>query len=493
MIHLYQKYCVTPKRNKRYKEEMLLQLLQCLTDSLSGSTILYVATALLVLLGSGLTIAIQSSNASTIRRQLKHLRLQGIKASMSNMADQYDAQYAIQEDMKATDQPILIKSIYIHPIKSCGPIELDQALLTKTGFMYDRCFALATETDSGPSTEWRFISQRTKPTMSLIQTQLWLPDRSSNPDDALVQAGGCLLVTFPDPDLEYRPLSWFDQLDAFVHKGQTANPTPDISFIVPLNPTPSQISAYDIGLKTFGIHARAAQGLNISQIPSIATALPKLKRFLRIPASKPLALLKCTPDTLLPTTKNLAPLEHIGSRAVHGYTDQQPININSLSSVHAVSALLPRENQPLNALRFRANIWVTGTVAYDEEEWKRYRIVPRKRDSQRPVSPTLSVVCRTSRCTMPNVNPDTGEFDTDTAPAGRKRGKPQPSTTLVDHRTVEISNAAALGYLGMHCVPEDAGLKEAERRGIGLVVSVGDEIEVMDRGVHVYGSTGDDY
>lgn len=48
---------------------------------------------------------------------------------------------------------------------------------------------------------------------------------------------------------------------------------------------------------------------------SIATALPNLKRFLELPEDQTLTLFKCTPDTLVPTDKNLAPLEHIGSPA----------------------------------------------------------------------------------------------------------------------------------------------------------------------------------
>jgi hypothetical protein len=94
---------------------------------------------------------------------------------------------------------------------------------------------------------------------------------------------------------------------------------------------------------------------------------------------------------------------------------------------------------------------------------------------------------------MPNVNPETGSFDADTPPPGRKRGKAQPSTTLVEYRTVETGNKAALGYLGMHCVPEDGSLKSAEEQGEGLYIEVGDEIEVLERGTHLYGSTGDDY
>lgn len=160
-----------------------------------------------------------------------------------------------------------------------------------------------------------------------------------------------------------------------------------------------------------------------------------------------------------------------------------------------MSKLLPRENQSLNALRFRANIWFTGAPAYEEETWKRYRILQKTMNVEKRanVAPTLSVVCRTSRCTMPNVDPNTGIFDTSNPPADRKKGKPEPSTTLIEYRTFETRNKQALGYIGMHCVPEDQSLKAEEQEGEGLYIEVGDEIEVLERGEHLYGSTGNDY
>ncbi|KAF5863330.1 hypothetical protein ETB97_010330 [Aspergillus alliaceus] len=469
---------------------MFLETAQGLHDTLRASTIAYSAMVVLFVLSLIFILVVQNGGASTTRRKLKHLRQQGL--STSNMADQYDSQYDAPEGT-VTDGPIRIKAINIHPIKSCGPIELNRALLTKTGFMYDRCFALATEmgkNNAAMETKWRFISQRTKPGMSQIRPELWLPHKESDSHDPLVLAGGCLLVKFPDPDTS----SWVNRLEAFFHAG---NPfaKPEVSCIVPLEPTPTMIDEFKIQLKTFGIHSRDAKGLDMGAIPSVAAALPKLKRYLRIADDQDLTLLRCTPDTLTLTDKNLAPLEHIGTPSVHGYTDQQPININSLSSVHAASALLPPENQPLNALRFRANIWITGAPAFEEENWKRYRILPKGTsiEPRADVAPTVSVVCRTSRCTMPNVNPETGIPSTDNPAQDKKRGKPQPSTTLIQHRTVEDGNKSALGYIGMHCVPEDRCLKKAAEQNAGLYVAVGDEIEVLERGVHLYGSTGNDY
>ncbi|PLN85753.1 hypothetical protein BDW42DRAFT_131649 [Aspergillus taichungensis] len=473
---------------------MLIRLLECLHGALETSAVVYGGMSLLFLLSLAITVVIQTGNTSTTLRKPRHMRKLGV--SKSNMADQYDSEFGVPEGT-TTNGPLSIKAIYIHPVKSCGPIELDRALLTKSGFLYDRFFALAAEvietqdTSTGDSgSKWQFISQRTKPSMSRIKTELWLPHERSNTNDPLVQAGGCVVLTFPDPDTS----SWIARLETIFHTG-SISATPRISFIAPLQPTPAQIAQSQVKPKTFRIHARDVTGLDLGTIPSVSAVLPKLKRFLGIPKTQGLTLLKCTPESLTRTDRNLAPLEYIGSPATHGYTDQQPININSLSSVHATSALLPIENQPLNALRFRANIWMTGAPAYAEETWKRYRILP-KETSMGPradVAPTLSVVCRTSRCTIPNVDPDTGTFETDRPLPGKKKGKPQPSTTLVEHRTVETGNKKALGYMGMHCVPEDRDLVEAARQGAGLYVEVGDTIEVLERGEHLYGSTGNDY
>ncbi|CAG8898224.1 unnamed protein product [Penicillium egyptiacum] len=464
---------------------MLVHLLQSLRISMNHPLVICCAIILILLLSILSAVAVQCGNIHTTCRKLRHLQRLGL--TMSNMADQYNPRFCLPPGT-TIDGPPRIKAIYLHPIKSCGPVEVDRALLTKTGFMYDRCFAFATKTvnsDDTAASKWRFISQRTKPVMSQIKADLWLPHKYSNPQDPLVQSGGCVVMTFEDPDLP----SWTSRVETFFH---TRNPfsRPQLSFIVPLNITAAQAK-----LKTFGIHRRDAKGLDIGGIPSIAAALPKLKKFLGIPGEQSLTLFKCTPDTMTRTDRNLAPLKHIGSPALHGYTDQQPVNINSLSSVHAVSALLPTENQPLNALRFRANIWIANAPAYEEETWKRYRILQKSSGTQprASVAPAFSVVCRTSRCTMPNVNPETGSFDADTPPAHKKRGKPQPSTTLVQYRTVEMGNKAALGYLGMHCVPEDSSLKSAENQEAGLYIEVGDEIEVLERGSHLYGSTGDDY
>ncbi|KAJ4129892.1 hypothetical protein NW768_006862 [Fusarium equiseti] len=437
------------------------------------------ALAIAILLGTPMLIALYLQNGIRPPRELRNLRRQGVEKS--NMRDQTDPQYELPAGASNSDT-IRIKAIFIHPIKSCAPVELDRAQLLKSGLFLDRFFALATEvnrpqSEGGPI--WRFISQRTKPLMSQIKTEVWLPQPGSDESDPLVKSHGCVVFRFPDPD----PIGWADRLKSALWRSQK-----EVIGIAPISSYKGFEEEHGLTMKPFNIHSREAKGLDLGRLPSVADTLPKLKRFLKISDQQRLTLLRLTPDGLVRTEKNLAPLQHIGTPAIHGYTDQQPININNLASVHAVSALLPKENQPLNALRFRANIWVTGASAFDEDSWKRYRIVP----SAGP-SPTLSVVCRTSRCTLPNVNPHTGKPDTDTPGNGKTRGKPQPSSTLIEHRTIEDGNPKALGYIGMHCVPEDSCFEEMSGKQEGVYVQVGDEVEVLERGMHLYGSTGDDY
>ncbi|KAL6241785.1 hypothetical protein RBB50_011318 [Rhinocladiella similis] len=435
---------------------------------------------------AGLILAlVLIGNIYLSQRELRHLRRLGL-LSKSNLADQFNERYE-KDESAPQNEPIVVKALCIHPIKSCAPIELERVLLTKTGFAYDRCFVLAVEVNQG---EWQFISQRTKPRMSLVRQELWLPDEQSSKDNQLVQAGGCLVISFPDLDAP----STIGRLRAMI-EARSPSAVPHVRFIIPLVPSSNQISETELQLKTFKIHGRQASGLDLGRLPTVAAALPKLKRFLKIPDRQSFTIIRCTPDTLVRTTRNLAPLDYIGTPATHGYTDQQPVHIINLPSVHATSKLLPQENQPLNALRFRANIYCAGAPAFSEETWKRYRIIPRPVASRRraKVAPMFSVVCRTSRCTMPNVIPEKGVFEEDTPRPDKKKGQPQPSTTLVKYRTVENTNASALGYLGMHCVPEDSTLNEAIDQGAGLYIEVGDEIDVLETGTHVYGSTGNDY
>jgi uncharacterized protein YcbX len=474
---------------------MLLELLQGLGGALTEhkATCFIALGVVLVIPGSALAAELWKLHGMS--RRFRHLDRFG--TTKSNMDDQFSQKYSQPAQSSTTTTPsIRIKALYLHPVKSCGAIEVDRVSLTKSGLLYDRRFAIGTETpspDDKTKLEWKFLSQRTKPRMSQIKQELWLPRLGADPSDDLVRSGGAVVLRFDDA----APRGWIKWTAAALYTGRPFAVQQE-SLVLPLRLRDHASTEP----KSFKIHDRNALGYDMSCLPSVAAILPKLQKYLGIPEERGFTIFRCTENTLVRTTQNLAPLDRIGSPAVHGYTDQQPVNINSLASVQAVSALLPPENQPLDALRFRANIWFTGVGPYEEESWKRFQIVRPAEDdavansgaqqkAKTKVS-LLSVVCRTSRCTMPNVDLRTGEFSTDSTTPGQKLGKPQPSTTLKAERTVENANKKALGYLGMHCVPEDQSLAEAAQQGI-LHIRVGDEIEVLERGIHLQGSTADEY
>ncbi|KAJ5595887.1 hypothetical protein N7450_002345 [Penicillium hetheringtonii] len=173
--------------------------------------------------------------------------------------------------------------------------------------------------------------------MSRIETELWLPNKY-NYTATQDQSGGYLVMRFDNPETP----TWADRIETLL---RTWDPStiPQTSFIVPLSLTATEIEGFQTKPKTFNIHSRDAKGIDMGEIPSVAAALPQLKKFLKIPNGDGLSLFRCTPDTLVRTDKNLAPLKHIGTPAVHGYTDQQPININS--SILGPSRIRPPPNR----------------------------------------------------------------------------------------------------------------------------------------------------
>lgn len=139
-----------------------------------------------------------------------------------------------------------------------------------------------------------------------------------------------------------------------------------------------------------------------------------------------------------------------------------------MASVHDVASRLPG-NVPksdhiwqnrltlLDAMRFRANIYMIGPPAFAEDHWKKARITSSFDPSS---SLALHISCRTTRCKLPNVDPKTAEPD-----------RNEPSTTLRSYRVVDEGSKNAC--LGMQVTPLDEGC-----------VAVGDKIEVLEVGEH---------
>jgi len=127
----------------------------------------------------------------------------------------------------------------------------------------------------------------------------------------------------------------------------------------------------------------------------------------------------------------------------------------NLSSNQDLNSRIKVDIPQLSIARFRANIIVSGGLKpYEEDYWKEMRI---------GTSEYLAVT-RTVRCKLPNTDQDTGV-----------KHPAEPDKTMKKYRNID-KGSPMNACMGLQLVP-----KEQE-----AVVSVGDKLEVLTTGDHLY-------
>lgn len=174
---------------------------------------------------------------------------------------------------------------------------------------------------------------------------------------------------------------------------------------------------------------------------------------------------------------------------------QYPLHLISLGSLQEFDSQVPKDEElkQVDVQRFRANLIstsgssmpsslisrllltsfaVSGSPAYDEETWKSLCFKPGS--SSLSGNAEFQVACRTVRCKLPNVDPQTGI-----------RHRSEPDRSLRKFREVD-EGAPKHGCMGMQLCPlfEDAGA--IDTADLRAWVEVGMEIEVVERGHHLY-------
>lgn len=96
-----------------------------------------------------------------------------------------------------------IARLFVHPIKSCGAVEVQEALLTETGLEFDRAWMVVDD-------QGEFLSQRELPRMALIRPQL-------KHFDMILRAPGMLAlhVGLDTVEAPVRARVWDDVVDAY--------------------------------------------------------------------------------------------------------------------------------------------------------------------------------------------------------------------------------------------------------------------------------------
>jgi hypothetical protein len=301
-----------------------------------------------------------------------------------------------------------VEALFVHPVKSCYPVELDSCGVTAMGFEYDRQFCFASwheptvrensnaqnQPQKGSSAywdrrpHWEFMTQRQNPSLTHLKVEIWVPDpelRDYDEEAEVIKSGGCLVISFPfsPPPTSIRNFAALiyakvAALDFFA--------SPIWTFQVPINPTPEQVEVNGYGTDTVRIWRDEPAGINMTSVIPKDTlrnlqmllledikknsphkfarlkAPPELRLY-RVDKSRDRNLYKCAP------TKEL-----LGYQAVVGYQDsvghssyehdlvltrrQYPIHLQNMTSITDAENQIAEEKafKP-DSRRYRANIY----------------------------------------------------------------------------------------------------------------------------------------
>ncbi|KAL8671427.1 MAG: hypothetical protein Q9168_004079 [Polycauliona sp. 1 TL-2023] len=361
-----------------------------------------------------------------------------------------------------------VESLYVHPIKSCRAVRVEEAVVFGTGLKYDRNFTFAefnAPDGKSKSTGWKFITQRRYPKLANIRLEIWVPHCDAphySSNEANVQSGGVLRVRYPDLRKSAKDLA-FKTVD------------------IPYDPTEKQIAKMGYTMEELTVWKDRPNALlmattkasspkwiqaMLNYIGVFATMnaispnwIQEIRSYIGV--SKPLALFRVATGHERQVFRNAPSKEQLGYQSSVGFVDAYPLHILGLSSVADLDRRLADqvpdllEGQQSSAPRFRANIYCEGPEAYAEDSWKRIRIG----------ESIYYVACRTTRCELPNTDQWTGET----------HGH-QPSKLIRGYRNIDEGAGPSKACMGMQMVP-------AAEQGL---IKIGDEIEVLEIGAHRY-------
>jgi uncharacterized protein len=236
---------------------------------------------------------------------------------------------------------MILSDLRIYPIKSLGGMSVPEAIVDEKGFRYDRRFMLVT-----PSGD--FMTQRTNHHMALIDVAI---DRYNEPN-ATLQV-------------------W--------HRSQ-----PDNVLTLPLTPSSNNLG------ETLPVSIWDSENVPATLVSDEADrwfsdALGKSCRLVYMPDS--------TRRTVDPA---YAHHDEQGRPSVVSFADGYPYLLIGQASLDDLNQRLP---QPVEMLRFRPNIIVSGSQPYEEDAWQHFQIGEVNFYGVKPCA----------RCVLTTIDPATGQ------------------------------------------------------------------------------------
>lgn len=360
----------------------------------------------------------------------------------SHCADEFEKKY---KQGTSDTSKWRVKALYIHPIKSCAGVEVDVADVEAQGMTWDRRFAFAewrqatkADADGNKPYGWRFrtLRDRSYERLALVKPEVWIPKSSMGQLDSLrVEQEGCLIVRYPNVPTGF--LAPFDRW--MMNRGLVPKQS---SFKLPL--IPRQNHRYP--MEDVTVWRDEPKWINMGE------HLPK--DFVQwLGAGNKVTIFRADPENYRKVFRNAPKAEELGWQPEVAFSDSYPLHMMNIASVHDVSEKVGDAIPDLSFRRFRPNILIEGPPAYDEDDWKLCRIGKNE----------VYCSCRTTRCLLPNVDPDTAV-----------RHGSEPNKALKSFRCVDPGDTKN-AVLGMQCVPAT---------NEPFQIRVGDSIEVLKRGHH---------
>ena len=336
----------------------------------------------------------------------------------------------IQDEFQQHNEPqktdLKIKALFLYPIKGCYPVELTETYYSGSGLLLDRQLVLAEYTKpltpKNASRQWIFRTLRHKGFEKLVKmkVEIALPPGKLSIEDALEL--GELIVRYPGKLFGLFPVTR--------------------SFFIPLTADNMNLDRHMVTIWRDCVEA-------VDYDPYLP---PDFKNF--VDAKNPITLFRVQPGKSREVFRCAPRKDELGYQSTVNFADAYPINLLNLSSVRDIADRVGGVIPQLSARRFRTNLLISGAQPYDEDNWKRIRIGTQE----------FYCACHTVRCTLPNVDPETG-----------LKHPSEPDKTLKSFRCIDEGDPLN-ACLGLQLVPVlQAGS-----------VRVGDKIEVLERGQHRY-------
>lgn len=232
---------------------------------------------------------------------------------------------------------LTLSHLYIYPIKSLGGISVSEAVVEEKGFRHDRRFMLVT-----PSGD--FMTQRTNHHMALI--------------DVAIDSDQTLRV-------------W--------HRNR-----PDNVLVLPLAISPNTSG------ETLSVSIWDDENVPATLVSSEAD------RWFSEALGKPCRLVFMPHSTRRAVDATYDRPDAQGRPSAVSFADGYPYLLIGQASLNDLNHRLP---QPIEMLRFRPNIVVSGSLPYDEDTWQQFRIGDINFHGVKPCG----------RCVLTTIDPATGQ------------------------------------------------------------------------------------